>query len=75
MALTDDGGRDEPHRRVRGRAEEGLEDVVGEGEGDDGVAGGHDDDQRHPQVQEGGQRPEGVVNVRVVAPTLVDHRA
>lgn len=33
---------------------QGLQDVLGEREGGNGVAGGHDDQQRHPEVEEGG---------------------
>ena len=52
---------------------EGLQDVVGEGEGDDGIAGRHDHDQGHPKVEEAGQGPEGLADVRVVAARLWYH--
>ena len=75
--LTDDGCRQQSDGGVWGRTlrEEGLQDVVGEGESDDRVTGGHDDDQRHPQVEERRQRAERKVDVRVVATALIDHRA
>ena len=54
---------------------EGLQEVVPEGEGGDGVAGRHDDQQGRPQVQEGGKGAERLVDVRVVAAGLGDHGA
>ena len=52
---------------------EGLQQVVGEGERGDGVAGRDDDEQRGPQVQERRQRAEGLVDVRVVPAGLGNH--
>ena len=66
--LTNDKGGDEArgrHGRVALRPER-LQQVVGEGERRDGVAGRDDDEQRRPQVQERRQRAEGLVDVRVV---------
>ena len=53
---------------------EGLQDVVGEGEGDDGVAGRHDDEEGGPEVEEGEEGTEGELDVGVVAARLGDHR-
>ena len=74
---TDDDRCQQSDGEVWGQTplEEGLQDVVGEGEGNDGVARGHDDHQGNPQVQEGRQGPERVPYVRVVPARLVDHRA
>lgn len=71
------GGRQEPHgdvRRIAGGPQR-LQDVLRERDGRDGVARGHQDEQRHPQVQEGGQRPEGLADVGVVAAGFRDHSA
>ena len=69
---TNDKGGDEARGR-HGRVALGpewLQQVVGEGERRDGVAGRDDDEQRGPQVQERRQRAEGLVDVRVVAAGL-----
>ena len=71
-SLTYNEGSDEADRR-HGRVAlrpEGLQQVVGEGERGDGVAGRDDDEQRGPQVQERRQRPERLVDVRVVTARL-----
>ena len=70
--LTNDKGGDEARGR-HGRVALGperLQQVVGEGERRDGVAGRDDDEQRGPQVQERRQGAEGLVDVRVVAAGL-----
>ena len=54
---------------------ERLQDVVSEGEGDDGVARGHDDQEGGPEVEEGEEGPEGVFDVGVVSPRLGYHGA
>ena len=49
---------------------ERLQDVVSEGEGDDGVARGHDDQEGGPEVEEGEEGTEGELDVGVVPPDL-----
>ena len=76
-SLTDETGSNESDSVFRRVAlgVEGLEDVVGEGEGDDGVAGRHDDEEGGPEVEEGEEGTEGVLDVGVVSARLGDHRA
>ena len=73
---TGDYGGDQSDDLVRGAAggPRGLQDVLREGEGGDGVAGGDDHEQRHPEVEEGRQGPERLADVRVVSPRPGDHR-
>ena len=74
--LTDQSGCNDPHcvfwRLALGV--ERLEDVIGEGEGDDGVTGRHDDEEGGPEVEKGEEGSEGVLDVGVVSPRLGDHR-
>jgi len=52
--------------------EDGLHHVVGERDGDDGLAGRLDDQQRRPQADEGQETPEGLQDVGVGGPRLGD---
>lgn len=60
--------------RLAGRPQR-FQYILREGERRDGVARRHQDEQRHPQVQERGQRAERLTDVRVVAARLRDHCA
>ena len=71
-SLTNDEGGDEAGGDD-GRVAlwpERLQQVVGEGEGGDGVAGRDDDEEGGPQVQERRQGAEGLGDVRVVTAGL-----
>lgn len=76
--LTYDHGSNESNRNVgqdvtgsKGR----LDYIVGEGEGNDGVADGQSHHQRHPQEEEGREFAKRLQYVHVVAPTPRYHGA
>ena len=72
--LTYTSSRQQPVGQVRRYTggEDGLHHVVGERDGDDGLAGRLDDQQRRPQSDEGQERPEGLQDVGVGGPRLGD---
>lgn len=73
---TGGGGGQETHRFVRDGTigtPDWLQDVLGEGDGGDRVPGRHQDEQRHPQVKEGGKRTERFADVGVVASRFWNH--
>lgn len=74
--LTQAAGGQEPHRVFRRRAlrKKGLRRVLGEGEGHDRLGSWPDDQDGHPEPEEGGQRPERHPYVRVIAPRPRDRR-
>ena len=75
LILTCDNCRKESNGFVRRFAlgPHGLQDVLSEGQGGNSIAGRHQDEQRHPQVQEGRQWPERIANVRVITAGLGYH--
>ena len=74
--LTDQSGCNDPHSVLWRLAlgVERLEDVISEGESDDGVAGRHDDEEGGPEVQEGEEGSKGVLDIGVVSSRFGDHR-
>lgn len=72
--LTYASSSQQPVGQVRGYAggEDGLHHVVGERDGNNGLAGGLDDQQRSPQADEGHETPEGLQDVGVGGPGLGD---
>lgn len=75
--LTNDSRGEKPHSFYRWITFwiKRLENVVSEGERSDGVPGRHDDQESHPEIQEGRKGAERSRNVRVVTARLGNRRA
>lgn len=75
--LTDTGCSGQPGRHIRrlARRKERLHQIVGKCDGDDGLAGGLDDQQGRPQADEGNEATEGLQDVSVGSPRLGDSGA
>ena len=72
--LTDASSSQQAASSIGGEAarEDGLHHVVGKGDGDDGLAGRLNDEERGPESDEGKQSPKGLEDVGIAGPRLLN---
>lgn len=72
--LTDTGSSQEAASSIGSEAarENGLYHVVGKGDGDYGLAGGLNDEERGPESDEGKEPPEGLEDIGIAGPRLLN---
>lgn len=75
--LTDTGCSGQPGRSVRRLTcrKERLHQIVGKRDGNDGLAGGFNDQQRRPQADEGDEAAKWLQDIRIRRPRLGDRGA